>query len=387
MIVKIHTELTSVKNANGTRNASDIKYLVLHYTANPGSTEYNNCLYYATADLSGVSAHYFAGEEIYRCVPDLNIAGHCAKWKNTEYLTSCRNGNSLSIEQMVKSMSGKTARELSGMENDLYFEPMTFVNTVKLSRELIKKYNIPITNVIRHYDVFAVPMRVHEMTAHKLCPRFMIGDDINVYFNRTGNSIWKEFIENVKSDSVIITVPTKGGVTLYYNVETDQFVDDPTSKPLNPTYKQWTAEVTHITQDDYLNVRTGAGVSYPNLPSYPRLALGNRIDVVSEALADDGRIWFQIRIAGKYYGYVRSDYLQPLTEIKIAKVDHVQRLIVRSEPKVSQQTVYKLYPALAKTNYVEVLDSSDRFFDRIRFQDQKGGYHIAYASRYYLERV
>lgn len=77
----------------------------------------------------------------------------------------------------------------------------------------------------------------------------------------------------------------------------------------------------------------------------------------------------------------------PLTPIKIAQVDKVQRLIIRSEPVVKQSTVYKLHNQLAKGNYVEILDdTSDRFFDRIRFKID-GVYHIAYASRYYLSRI
>ncbi len=374
----IHSDYVSTLNANGTRNVSDIKFATIHYNANPGSSTKNNSEYYATTPLNGVSMHWFVGDDgCWSIIPETMIAGHEGRWSGTEYLTESRNFNSIGIETTCLSMSGKKAKDMTGYEDDIYWTDNTYKNLVELTRDVVKRYGIPRANVLRHFDI-------HD--GKKRCP-IMFVNEWNVYYKRSGEDMWKEFLDNVFSGSNIIKVPTKDGMYRYYDEQRDGWTDDPTSKPLNPTYKQWTAEVTHITQDDYLNVRTGAGASYPNLPSYPRLALGNRVDVVSEALADDGRIWFQIRIAGKYYGYVRSDYLQPLTEIKIAKVDHVQRLIVRSAPVVKQSSVYKPYNYLGLGNYVEVLDSSDRFFDRIRFRDQKGGYHIAYASRYYLERV
>lgn len=359
-----------------------IKGLVFHWTGNLSKTAdaRANADYYCNGSTSGVGAHFFLDNiSIYASTPESCQAGAIGKWAASVYLSDLRNGNTLSVEMIPRSMSGKTTS--NAREDDMYFDQGTINNAIALGRYLIKKYNIKKENVIRHYDVYGSPSEAahvgdpnyvltdQDKEYKKWCPLPLTGSFLNKYWNRTGDEAWQIFRDYLFSDN-----PAPLDLVKH-------------DSPINPTYKQWTAEVTHITQDDYLNVRTGAGASYPNLPSYPRLALGNRVDVVSEALADDGRIWFQIRIAGKYYGYVRSDYLQPLTEIKIAKVDHVQRLIVRSAPVVKQSSVYKLYNYLGLGNYVEVLDSSDRFFDRIRFQDQKGGYHIAYASRYYLERV
>ena len=355
----------------GNRPLSQIKYLIFHYTASPGGSSLANTVYYSRTPSAGVGAHYFVDEnKIFASTPVLCRAGSVGKWKASSYYSDANNDTSINIEMCCQSLLGKKASDLKGWpDNDIYFTQGTIDNAIALGRWLIDEFGFDKDHVIRHFDVFGKDGDPTNLAYRKACPRPFVSDDVNIYYNDTGNNLWNKFRDYLFSDNP---------------APLDLIKHD---SPIDPSYKQWTAEVTHIAQDDYLNVRTGAGASYPNLSSYPRLALGNRVDVVSEALADDGRIWFQIRIAGKYYGYVRSDYLQPLTEIKIAKVDHVQRLIVRSEPKVSQQTVYKLYPALAKTNYVEILDSSDRFFDRIRFQDQKCGYHIAYASRYYLERV
>lgn len=59
-----------------------------------------------------------------------------------------------------------------------------------------------------------------------------------------------------------------------------------------------------------LNVRTWAGTEYPRIKSYPVLARGNLVDVMNYTqTAADGSIWYYIRIAGKYYGFVHSQYI------------------------------------------------------------------------------
>lgn len=69
---------------------------------------------------------------------------------------------------------------------------------------------------------------------------------------------------------------------------------------------QWVSRVTA----DYLNVRTWAGTEYPNIKSYPVLAYGNLVDVCDKVTAKNGKPWYYIRIAGKYYGFVSSAYIQ-----------------------------------------------------------------------------
>lgn len=362
--------------ASRTPQNGQIQYICTHWTANVSKTAdaLANAEYYGRHPSKFVGAHYFISNDcIAASTPENCISGSVAKWKNSVYVTECRNANSLNLELCPLSLSKTSASQITGNENDCYFEQGTLNNAIELSRYLIKKYNIPKERFIRHGDVFNYSTDPAENEKHpgyaKPCPLPFWGKQLNVYWNRTGDEAWEIYRDYVYSDNP---------------APIDLIKHD---SPIDPSYKQWTAEVCHIADNDYLNVRTGAGVIYQNLATYPRLALNNRVDVVSETLSSDGRIWFQIRIANKYYGYVRSDYLQPLSSITIARVDHVQRLIVRSKPIVDTKTIYAPYNYLGLGNYVEVLDSSDRFFDRIRFQDQKGGYHIAYASRYYLERV
>ena len=123
----------------------DIKYIVIHYVGAVSSAK-NNASYYANNRLSA-SAHYFVDEnEIWQSVEEHHNAWHCGgglQGNNGHSLYKiCFNSNSIGIEMCCKKKNG-----------EWYFEPETVENTVKLTRHLMKKYNIPIGNVIRHYDV------------------------------------------------------------------------------------------------------------------------------------------------------------------------------------------------------------------------------------------
>lgn len=68
----------------------------------------------------------------------------------------------------------------------------------------------------------------------------------------------------------------------------------------------WVGKVTA----DQLNVRTWAGTEYPNIKSWPILKYGNLVDVCDSVKAADDSEWYYVRIAGKYYGFVHSKYIQ-----------------------------------------------------------------------------
>ncbi len=63
-----------------------------------------------------------------------------------------------------------------------------------------------------------------------------------------------------------------------------------------------------VTGDD-LNVRKWAGTEYDNIKSWPKLSKGNLVDVCDSIKAKDGSAWYYIRIDGRIYGFVHSDYI------------------------------------------------------------------------------
>lgn len=163
-------------------NTSRIKYIVIHYVGALGGAK-ANCQYYAGGDRNA-SAHYFVGfdGEIWQSVEDKNIAWHCgaSSYKHGE----CRNANSIGIELCVRK---KNTASLGATDKDWYFEDATVEAAAELTRYLMEKYNVPASNVIRHYDVTG-----------KICP--------NPYVYNTTAHTWDEF-KNMVSGSAGASQP------------------------------------------------------------------------------------------------------------------------------------------------------------------------------------
>ena len=128
-------------NYSAKRGGNPIKYVVIHYTANNGDTAQNNCKYFNSPNRKA-SAHYFVGRDgVFQSVQDIHTAWHCggSSYKH-KY---CRNANSIGIE-MCSKIDGN---------GKYYIENSVIDNAIELTKYLMDKYNIPSSNVIRHYDV------------------------------------------------------------------------------------------------------------------------------------------------------------------------------------------------------------------------------------------
>ncbi len=129
------------------RGRPDIRYLVIHFTANDGDTAKNNADYFARESVSA-SAHYFVDEnEVWQSVRDSDIAWHCGT-RGTYFHPYCRNANSIGVELCSRKRDGR-----------YFFAPETVRRAQALTRELMARYAIPPDRVVRHYDV-----------THKNCP-------------------------------------------------------------------------------------------------------------------------------------------------------------------------------------------------------------------------
>ena len=118
-----------------------IQFIVVHYTANNGDRAQGNGNYFSQANRNA-SAHYFVDEnEIVQSVKDNDTAWHCGA-KSYKH-PKCRNDNSIGVE-MCSEKDDK---------GQYYINEQTQNTAIKLIKVLMKKYNIPIENVIRHYDV------------------------------------------------------------------------------------------------------------------------------------------------------------------------------------------------------------------------------------------
>ena len=147
--VELKTNLADKSNYGSLRGA--IKYIVIHYTGNDGDTDENNGKYFNGKNRNA-SAHYFVDDDsITQSVPDNYTAWHCGT-KGKYYHSECRNANSIGIEMCDT--------EKNGVYN---LSTKTRNNTIKLIKYLMNKYNIPISNVLRHYDI-----------THKRCPSYFV---------------------------------------------------------------------------------------------------------------------------------------------------------------------------------------------------------------------
>lgn len=149
--LNLKTKIVNRGNYGNSRSLKDIKYIVVHYTGNDGDTDEGNANYF-TNNVVQVSAHYFVDDDsVTQCVPDNYIAWHCGakQYKHKE----CRNANSIGVEICDDVKNGT-----------IYPSQKTIANALEVVQWLMKKYNIPQSNVIRHYDV-----------SGKLCPMYWSG--------------------------------------------------------------------------------------------------------------------------------------------------------------------------------------------------------------------
>ena len=122
------------------RNLKKIKYIVYHYT---GMRSESKAIKRLTDDRAKVSCHYFIKKngQIILMVPVLYEAWHAgkSKWKKDTYL----NKNSIGIEISNKGHDFK-------YEN---FSKSQIFSLIKLSKYLIKKFNIKRSNILGHSDI------------------------------------------------------------------------------------------------------------------------------------------------------------------------------------------------------------------------------------------
>lgn len=139
-------------------------------------------------------------------------------------------------------------------------------------------------------DVFANPTGTSKLSTYPKLNKDNLVDVIGVSGTRYQVKIADKFVgyvekTNIKDPNAVVTKPSAS-----------------TSKPKYPFVGEVTASE--------LNVRTGAGTNYGKLSSYPILKRGNLVDVLKAKKDTSGNKWYQVRIAGKYTGYVSAQYIK-----------------------------------------------------------------------------
>lgn len=143
-----------------TTATTKIQNIVIHYTANPGTTALQNRNYFEglkDSKSTKASSHFIVGldGEIVQCVPTWEVA----------YASNDRNLDTVSIETCHYKEDGKYTEE-------------TYDSLVYLTAWLCEKFDLTEKDVIRHYDITG-----------KICPRYFVDDE----------EAWIEFQKDVKT--------------------------------------------------------------------------------------------------------------------------------------------------------------------------------------------
>lgn len=153
-------QLANPGNYGGSRNASQIRYLVYHYTGNDGDKAANNAAYFQR-NIVKASAHYFVDDTtVYLSVPDLKIAWSVG---GSKYANADKTGGG-TMYGVITNTNSISIEMCDTIRNGVYqASEATLANAAALGRELMEKYHIPIENVYRHFDVTG-----------KHCPSYLV---------------------------------------------------------------------------------------------------------------------------------------------------------------------------------------------------------------------
>lgn len=123
----------------------DINAIVVHYTANPGTSAENNRSYFeglAEKHTTYASSHYIIGleGEVLQCIPLNEIS----------YASNDRNNDTVAIECCIQDDTGR-------------FNEATYSSLVSLTAALCAEFRLGEEDIIRHYDITG-----------KLCPKYFV---------------------------------------------------------------------------------------------------------------------------------------------------------------------------------------------------------------------
>lgn len=191
------TLIADRSNYGSERKLSSIKYIVIHYTGNDGDKAINNLKYFSGKGRKA-SAHFFVDDKDIGLSVDVKFsAWHCGGKLYGDVKTTgggkmygkCNNNNSIGIEICDTVKDGKYA-----------MSKKTEANVKKIVKALMKDFNIPTENLIRHFDV-----------SGKRCPAYMC-------VSKENEARWKEFKSSLTGEENK-NEPTKEDGTKHFLVK------------------------------------------------------------------------------------------------------------------------------------------------------------------------
>lgn len=237
----------------------EVKKIAVHYVGNPNTSALANRNYFENCKEGGryVSSHYIVGlkGEVIQCIPT-------NEWS---YCTNQANGYSISIECCHPKSDG-------------VFNDNTYVSLCELCAMLLKKYNLTVNDLIRHYDVTG-----------KQCP--LAWSPTKYQSEAVATARWNRFKQDVQ------TVMNGGKVTRNNTVDITEASVKNTKPAISTPNSNASASTTlpckvKVIDRTGLNVRKGAGV---NNPIVTTIKYGEVYTVVDE-----------VKVGGSTWGLLKA---------------------------------------------------------------------------------
>ena len=224
----------------------------MHYTASNGGTAANHISYFNNRSTTNASADFFVddvGIYQYNMQIDTRYSWAVGDGSGGTYGGKCSNRNQISVEMCCYQSGGKW-----------YIRDKTYSNAVELVKYLMSSHKVPVSNVIRHYDV-----------SRKLCPN-AVG-----WLESTGSqSTWIKFKSEISGGSAA-----------------DTAASDITSKSYLVRVK-----VT------VLRIRTGAGLRFDS-----KGYIKPGVYTITETKAADGYTWGKLKSGA---GWIALEYTESM---------------------------------------------------------------------------
>lgn len=170
MTAKIQkNHLTKNKYSRPAKPLKNVKGVVIHWVANPMTSAKANRDFFESrkgGKKSFGSAHFIIDldGDVIECIPENEMAYHVGAYKySTDRLGKYPNNCTLGIELTHPDWSGK-------------FNPAVYGSAVYFTAYLLRKYDLTVRDLYRHYDVTG-----------KKCPRYFVDNDAE----------WEKFKNNV----------------------------------------------------------------------------------------------------------------------------------------------------------------------------------------------
>lgn len=140
---------------------NEVKGIVIHYIANPGTSAQDNRNYFENlkdSQTTKASSHFVVGleGEIIQCIPSNEIS----------YASNDRNSDTLSIECCHPDETGA-------------FNEATYQSMVRLTGYLCSRFGLTSKDILRHYDITG-----------KICPKYFVDHE----------DAWEQFKSDVEAD-------------------------------------------------------------------------------------------------------------------------------------------------------------------------------------------